>query len=90
MGRYQRIGSALKRIAQKMKCKRQIGHLIALGASQVHGTVAEPLNNSFPSAGAFYLYDAGYTASESWLYNQPYLFWQNAYWGDGLAAPFCG
>jgi hypothetical protein len=65
-----------------------IGHLIALGASQVHGTVDEPLNNSFPNAGAYYLYDAGYTAAESWLYNQPYLLWQNAYWGDGLAAPF--
>ena len=38
--------------------------------------------------GAYYLYDAGYTAAESWFYNQPYLFWQNAYWGDGLAAPF--
>ena len=66
-----------------------IGHLIALGASQVHGTVDEPLNNSFPNAGAYYLYDAGYTAAESWFYNQPFLFWQNAYWGDGLAAPFC-
>ena len=65
-----------------------IGHLIALGASQVHGTVDEPLNNSFPNMGAYYLYDAGYTAAESWFYNQPYLFWQNAYWGDGLAAPF--
>ena len=65
-----------------------IGHLIALGASQVHGTVDEPLNNSFPNAGAYYLYDAGYTAAESWFYNQPFLFWQNAYWGDGLAAPF--
>ena len=65
-----------------------IGHFIALGASQVHGTVDEPLNNSFPNMGAYYLYDAGYTAAESWFYNQPYLFWQNAYWGDGLAAPF--
>ncbi|MBL90641.1 MAG: hypothetical protein CMH56_02365 [Myxococcales bacterium] len=65
-----------------------IGHFIALGASQVHGTVDEPLNNSFPNMGAYFLYDAGYTAAESWFYNQPYLFWQNAYWGDGLAAPF--
>ena len=72
----------------KDEVQTAVGHLIALGASQVHGTVDEPLNNSFPNMGAYYLYDAGYTAAESWLYNQPYLFWQNAYWGDGLAAPF--
>ncbi len=65
-----------------------IARFIRAGASAAHGTVAEPLNNVFPSAGQLLLYSQGYALGESVLYNQRYLYWQNLLLGDPLMTPF--
>ncbi|MEQ1507023.1 MAG: hypothetical protein ABMB14_32650, partial [Myxococcota bacterium] len=65
-----------------------IARFVRAGATGVHGTVAEPLNNPFPTAGALVLYTAGYTLGESYLYAEQFLYWQNLVLGDPLTAPF--
>ncbi|MDP6932053.1 MAG: MYXO-CTERM sorting domain-containing protein, partial [Myxococcota bacterium] len=65
-----------------------IARFVRAGATGVHGTVAEPLNNSFPSAGSLLLYTMGYNLGESFLFTQPYLYWQNLVLGDPLTSPF--
>lgn len=65
-----------------------IARMIRAGATAAHGTVAEPLNNTFPNAGFLILYAQGYTLGEAFLYNQRFLYWQNLYLGDPLTAPY--
>ena len=65
-----------------------IARFVRAGASAAHGTVAEPLNNTFPNAGMLILYGRGYTLGEAALYNQQYLYWQNLWLGDPLMAPY--
>jgi uncharacterized protein (TIGR03790 family) len=65
-----------------------IARFVRAGATGVHGTVAEPLNNVFPNAGFMLLYAHGYSLGEAWLANQRYLYWVNTYLGDPLTAPF--
>jgi len=65
-----------------------IARFVRAGATGVHGTVAEPLNNSFPDAAAMVLYHEGYSLGESFLYAQEYLYWFNLVLGDPLATPF--
>jgi uncharacterized protein (TIGR03790 family) len=65
-----------------------IARFVRAGATAVHGTVAEPLNNVFPNAGALALYSSGYTVGESFLYTQRFLYWQNVLLGDPLVAAF--
>lgn len=65
-----------------------IARMVRAGATAAHGTVAEPLNNVFPNAGFLLLYAHGYTLGEAALYNQRFLYWQNLWLGDPLAAPF--
>ena len=65
-----------------------IARWVRAGATLVHGTVEEPLNNSFPNASVLLFYAAGYSAGESWLFAQPYLHWQNLWLGDPLTTPY--
>jgi uncharacterized protein (TIGR03790 family) len=65
-----------------------IARFVRAGATGVHGAVAEPLNNSFPNAGALLLYTFGYNLAESYFFNQRYLYWQNLYLGDPLTTPY--
>lgn len=65
-----------------------IARFVRAGASAVHGTVAEPLNNVFPNAGTLLLYSQGYALGESVLYNTRHLYWQNLLLGDPLMTPF--
>lgn len=70
------------------EAQTSIARFVRAGATGVHGTVAEPLNNSFPGAGAMVLYASGYTLGESFLYASEYLYWVNLVLGDPLAAPY--
>lgn len=65
-----------------------IARFVRAGATGVHGAAAEPLNNSFPNASALLFYTFGYSAGESWLFSQPYLYWQDIYLGDPLVSPY--
>jgi len=65
-----------------------IARFVRAGATAAHGTAAEPLNNTFPNAGALLLYSAGYNLAESFLYSQRYLYWQNVLLGDPLVTPY--
>lgn len=65
-----------------------IARFVRAGATGVHGTVAEPLNNVFPHASTLLLYANGYTLGESFLYSQPSTYWQNLLLGDPLAVPY--
>jgi MYXO-CTERM domain-containing protein len=65
-----------------------IARFVRAGATGAHGTVNEPLNNSFPNAGALLLYTFGYSMGESYFFNQRFLYWQNIYLGDPLATPY--
>jgi len=65
-----------------------IARFIRGGATFAHGTASEPLNNCFPGAGMFLLSTMGYSAIESALMTQRFLYWQNVYLGDPLSAPW--
>ena len=65
-----------------------VARFVRAGATAVHGTVAEPLNNSFPDAGMLLLYQAGYSVGEAVLFSQEYLYWQNLLLGDPMTTPF--
>ena len=65
-----------------------IARFVRAGATAAHGTAAEPLNNTFPNAGALLLYSAGYNLAESFLFSQRYLYWQNVLLGDPLVTPY--
>jgi len=65
-----------------------IARFVRAGATGTHGTVAEPLNNVFPSAGTLLYYTFGYNLGESYFFNQQFLYWVNLYIGDPLATPY--
>lgn len=65
-----------------------VARFVAAGATAVHGTAAEPLNTSFPSAGAVLLYRAGYPLGEAVLMARRFLRWQDVLLGDPLARPY--
>jgi len=61
---------------------------IRAGATGVHGTVAEPYAHAFPRATLFRWYSRGYGLAEAFFMSLPFLYWQNAVFGDPLAAPY--
>ncbi len=65
-----------------------IARFVRAGATGAHGTVAEPLNNTFPGAGTLLHYTFGYNLGESYFLNQRFLYWQNLYLGDPLTTPY--
>jgi uncharacterized protein (TIGR03790 family) len=65
-----------------------IARFVRSGATGVHGTTNEPLNNSFVGAGLFLLQTFGYGMVESAMFTQRYLYWQNILLGDPLATPW--
>ncbi len=65
-----------------------VARFVRAGATGAHGTVAEPLNAVFPSAGALLYYTFGYSLGESYFFSQRFLYWQNLYLGDPLATPY--
>jgi MYXO-CTERM domain-containing protein len=71
-----------------METQTSVARFVRAGATVVHGAVAEPLNNCFPNASALLFYTFGYSAGESWIFSQRYLYWQNLYLGDPLVSPF--
>jgi hypothetical protein len=64
-----------------------IARWVAAGATGVHGTTDEPLNNCFPSRA--FLVDAadGATLAEAFHSNLPFAYWHNLVLGDPMAAP---
>lgn len=70
------------------EAQTSIARFVRAGVTGVEGTANEPFNNVFPNAGALLHYSFGYTMGESYLFNQRFLYWQNVYLGDPLAAPF--
>ncbi len=75
-------------VCPESESQTSIARFVRAGATGVHGTVAEPLNNVFPNAGTLLLYTSGYSLGESFLLNQRYLYWVNLVLGDPLAAPY--
>ena len=65
-----------------------IARFVRAGATGAHGTVAEPLNNTFPDASTILLYQEGYTMGEAFLFSSEFLYWYNLVLGDPLAAPY--
>jgi len=65
-----------------------IARWVAAGATGVHGTTDEPLNNCFPSRR--FLVDAadGATIAEAFHTNLPFSYWHNLVLGDPMAAPY--
>ncbi len=70
------------------EAQTSIARLVRGGVTGAHGTVAEPLNNTFPGAAMLLLYTMGYNMAESALFAQHYLYWQNLYLGDPLTSPW--
>ena len=70
------------------EAQTSIARFVRAGATGAHGTVNEPLNNTFPNAGTMLHYTFGYSMGESYLYNQRFLYWQNIHLGDPLATPY--
>ncbi|MEP7123886.1 MAG: TIGR03790 family protein, partial [Byssovorax sp.] len=70
------------------EAQTSIARFVRAGATGAHGTVNEPLNNTFPNAGILLHYTFGYSMGESYLYNQRFLYWQNIHLGDPLATPY--
>jgi uncharacterized protein (TIGR03790 family) len=70
------------------EAQTSIARFVRAGATGAHGTVNEPLNNTFPNAGIMLHYTFGYSMGESYLYNQRFLYWQNIHLGDPLATPY--
>ncbi len=65
-----------------------VARFVRAGATGVHGTVAEPLNNVFPNASVYLFYTFGYSLGESFLFSQRHLYWLNLVLGDPLATPY--
>jgi len=65
-----------------------IARWVAMGVAGVHGTVAEPLNNCFPSRQFVVDYATGAPLSEAYLRNMPFAYWRNLVLGDPMAAPY--
>ena len=65
-----------------------ISRWVRLGVAGVHGTVAEPLNNCFPSRMFLVDYAGGATLAEAFWRNLPYVYWMNLVLGDPMTAPF--
>lgn len=61
---------------------------VRAGVTGAHGTVAEPLANSFPSRYFLVDYRQGATLAESYLRNMPFVYWMNLVLGDPMAAPY--
>lgn len=75
-------------LCPESESQTSIARFVRAGVTGVQGTVAEPLNNCFPNAGALLMYAAGYNLGESFLFNQRSLYWQNIVLGDPLATPW--
>lgn len=75
-------------LCPESESQTSIARLVRGGVTGAHGTVAEPLNNSFPGAGMLLLYTMGYNMIESAQLTQAYLYWQNIYLGDPLTSPW--
>ncbi len=65
-----------------------IARWVTMGVAGVHGTVAEPLNNCFPSRQFVVDYAEGAPLSEAYLRNMPFAYWRNLVLGDPMAAPY--
>ena len=65
-----------------------IARWVAAGVGGVHGTVDEPLNNSFPARRYLVTYVDGATLAESFLGAMPYVYWLNLVLGDPMLAPY--
>lgn len=61
---------------------------VRAGVTGAHGTVAEPLANSFPSRYFLVDYRQGATLAEAYLRNMPFVYWMNLVLGDPMAAPY--
>jgi uncharacterized protein (TIGR03790 family) len=73
---------------QSSELQTSVARLIRHGVTGAHATVAEPFSHTFPGAGTLLLYTFGYNLAESFFFTQPYLRWQNTYFGDPLATPY--
>jgi len=75
-------------VCPESESQTSIARFVRAGATGTHGTVAEPLNNTFPGAGTLLHYTFGYNLGESYFFNQRFLYWQNIYLGDPLTTPY--
>ena len=75
-------------VCPESESQTSIARMVRAGATGVHGTAAEPLNNTFPNASALMLYSSGYNLGESFFLSQRFLYWQNIVLGDPLATPY--
>jgi uncharacterized protein (TIGR03790 family) len=75
-------------LCPESEMQTSISRFVRSGATGVHGTTNEPLNNSFVGAGLFLLQTFGYGMAESAMFTQRYLYWQNILLGDPLATPW--
>jgi uncharacterized protein (TIGR03790 family) len=73
---------------QSSEQQSSVARLIRHGVTGAHATVAEPFSHTFPGAGTLLLYTLGYNFAESFFFTQPYLHWQNTYFGDPLTTPY--
>ena len=75
-------------VCPQSESQTSIARFVRAGATGAHGTVVEPLNNTFPNAGTLLFYTFGYNLGESYFFNQQFIYWQNIYLGDPLTTPY--
>ena len=82
------FGAAPRNFEETGESQVSIARWVERGAAGVHGTVAEPLNNCFPSRDLLLAYVDGATLAESFHSRLPFAYWRNVVLGDPMAAPY--
>ncbi|MEM7448086.1 MAG: TIGR03790 family protein [Myxococcota bacterium] len=81
-------GAVPGNFAKDSQTQVSIARWVAQGVGGVHGTVAEPLNNVFPSRHLIVDYVLGSTLAEAYYRRLPYTYWMNLVLGDPMLAPY--
>ena len=82
------FGAVPQNFAATGESQVSIARWVAKGVGGVHGTVDEPLSNSFPSRKLILDYTSGAPLSEAYLRRMPFVYWRNLVLGDPLLAPY--
>lgn len=82
------FGAVPPNLAPGGETQVSIARWVEAGVAGVHGTVSEPLNNSFPSREFLVRYLDGATLAESFIGSLPFAYWLNLVLGDPMLAPY--
>lgn len=81
------FGAVPRNFEETGESQVSIARWVEQGVAGVHGTVAEPLNNCFPSRDLLVSYVDGATLAEAFHGQLPFVYWRNLVLGDPMAAP---